>query len=115
MLHGKKTIPRLWRILKPTHCKLLSSINSSQPIVYKLDVHKRCAKCIWSCLNSYNCVIKNNALSAMSSSSSDFGDNYRNLSYKCNIEIHVWNLPLCKLYICFDLYLSHNPAVNPDY
>ena len=28
--------------------------------------------------------------------------------------MHVWNLPLCKLYKCFDLYLSHNPAVNPD-
>ena len=26
----------------------------------------------------------------------------------------MWNLPLCKLYKCFDLYLSHNSAVNPD-
>ena len=85
----QKTIPRLWRILKPKHCNLLSSINSSQPIVYKLDVHKSCAKCIWSCLNSYNCVIKNNALSAMSSSLSDFGDNYIYLSYKYDIGIHV--------------------------
>ena len=30
------------------------------------------------------------------------------------MHIHVWNLPLCKLYNCFDLYLSHNSAVNPD-
>ena len=60
--------------------------------------------------------MKNIALSAKSSSSSDFGDNYRYLSYKYNIEIHVWNLPLslCKLYKCFDLYLSHNSAVYPD-
>ena len=45
----------------------------------------------------------------MSSSSSDFGDNCRYLSYKYSIGIHVWNLPLCKLYKCFDIYLSHNP------
>ena len=36
------------------------------------------------------------------------------LSYKYNIGTHVWNLPLCKLYECFDLYLSHNSAANPD-
>ena len=59
-------------------------------------------------------IIKNIALSAKSSSPSDFGDNYRYLSYKYNIGIHVWNLPICKLYKCFDLYLSHNSAVNPD-
>ena len=57
---------------------------------------------------------KNIALSAKSSSSSDFGDNYRYLSYKYNIGIHVWNFPLCKLYKCFDIYLSHDSAVNPD-
>ena len=51
---------------------------------------------------------------ALSSSSSDFGDTYRYLSYKYNIGIHVWNLPLCKLYECFDLYLSHDSAVNPN-
>ena len=84
----------------------------SQPIVYKFE--KRCAQFICCCLNTHNCVIKNIALSAKSSSSSNFGDNYRYLSYKFNIGIHVWNLPLCKLYKCFDLYLSHNPAVNPD-
>ena len=36
------------------------------------------------------------------------------LSYKYNIGIHVWNLPLCKLYKCFDLYLSHYHAINPN-
>ena len=94
----RKTIRRLWKISNTTHCNLLSSINSSEPIVYKL-----CAKFIWSCLNSHNCVIKNIALSVKSSSSSDFGDNYRYRSYKYNIGIHVWNLPLCKLYKCFDI------------
>ena len=68
-------------------------------------------KIYWSCLNSHNCVI---ALSAKSSSSSDFGDNYRYLSYKYNIGIHVWILPLCKLYKCFDIYLSHDFTINPD-
>ena len=75
---------------------------------------KRCAKYIWSRLNSHNCVIKNIALSAKSSSSSDFGDNYRYLSYKYSIGIHAWNLLLSKLYKCFDSYLSHKSAVNPD-
>ena len=42
------------------------------------------AKFVWSCLNSQNCVIKNIALSAKSSSSSDFGDNYRYRSYPGN-------------------------------
>ena len=39
--------------------------------------------------NSQNCVMKNIALSAKSSRSSDFRDNYRYLSYKYNIGIHV--------------------------
>ena len=38
------------------------------------------------------------------------------LSYKSGIGIHVWhyNLPLCKLYKCFDLYLlnHHNTIAN---
>ena len=51
---------------------------------------------------------------AKSSRSSDFGDNYRYLSYKYNIGIHVWNLPLCKLYKCFDIYLSHDFTANTD-
>ena len=88
-----------------THSNLLSLINSSEPIVYKLE--KRCAKFIWSCLNSHNCVMLPN-MSAKSSRSSDFGDNYRYLNYKYNIEIHVWNLPLCKcindlIYTCLTI------------
>ena len=80
--------------------------------MYKLE--KRCVKFIWSCINSHNCVIKNIALPAKSSRSSAFGDNYRYLSYKFNIGIHVWNVPLCKLYKCFDIYLSHDSTGNPD-
>ena len=43
-----------------------------------------------------------------------FGDNYRYLSYKYGIGIHVWHLPLCKLYKCFDLYLLnyHNTIAD---
>ena len=105
----RKTIRRLWKIPNTTHCNLLSSINSSEPIVYKLG--KRRAKFIWSCLNSHNCVIKNISLSSKSSSSSDFGDNYRYLSYKYNIGIHI---EFAIMYKCFDIYLSHDSTVNTD-
>ena len=47
-------------------------------------------------------------MAAKISSFSDFGDNYRYLSYKYEIRIHVWHLPLCKLYKCFDLYLLNH-------
>ena len=45
---------------------------------------------------------------------SDFDDNYRYLCYKYGIGIHIWHLPLCKLYKCFDLNLLnyHNTIVN---
>ena len=39
-------------------------------------------------------------MAAKISSFSDFGDNYRYRSYKYKIGIHVWHLPLCKLYKC---------------
>ena len=53
-------------------------------------------------------------MAAKISSFSDFGDNYRYLSYKYGIGIHVWHLSLCKLYTCFDLYLLnyHNTIAN---
>ena len=54
---SRKTIRPLWRIPNMTHCNILSLINSSEPIVYKLE--KRCAKYVWCCLCSHNCVIKN--------------------------------------------------------
>ena len=47
-------------------------------------------------------------MAAKISSFSDFGDNYRYLSYKYGIGIHVWHLPLCKLYKCFDLFLLNH-------
>ena len=45
---------------------------------------------------------------------SDFDDIYRYLCYKYRIGIHIWHLPLCKLYKCFDLYLlnHHNKIAN---
>ena len=51
-------------------------------------------------------------MAAKISSFSDFGDNYRYLSYKYGIGIHVWHLPLCKLYKCFDLFLlNHHKTI----
>ena len=43
----RKSIRRLWNIPNTTHCNLLSSINSSVPIVINLE--RRCAKFIWFC------------------------------------------------------------------
>ena len=68
-------------------------------------MEKRCAKFIWSCFNSHNLFVGNISMPAKISSFSDFGDNYRYLSFKYLIRIHVWHLPLCKLYKCFDLFL----------
>ena len=53
----RKSIRRLWEIPNTTHCNLLSSINSSVPIVIDLEW---CAKFIWSCINSDNHVVENN-------------------------------------------------------
>ena len=46
------------------------------------------------------------------SSYSDFGDNYRYLSYKYRIVLHVWHLPLCRFHKCFDLFLlNHHKTI----
>ena len=58
----RKSIRRLWKIPNTTHCNLLSSINSSVPIV--INLKRRCAKFIWSCLNSDNSIVKTIANSA---------------------------------------------------
>ena len=68
----------------------------SDPIV--INLVRRCAKFIWSCLNSDNSIVKTIANSAKCSSVSNFGDNYRYLSYEYNIGNHVWDSPLCKLH-----------------
>ena len=75
---------------------------------------KRCAKFIWSCFNSHNLIVRSISMAAKISSVSHFGDNYRYPSYKYGIVIHVWQLPLCKLYKRFDLYLlnHHNTIAN---
>ena len=56
-------------------------------------------------------------MAAKISTFSDLGDNYRYLSHKYGIGKHVWHLPLCKLYKCFDLYLvnHHNTLANGMY
>ena len=101
------------RLLKIPNCNLLSSINSSIPIVIYLE--RRCAKFICSCLNSDYSILKTIANSAKCSSVSNFGDNYRYFSYKYKIGNHVWDSPLCKLHKCFDSYtcMSHSITVFP--
>ena len=108
----RKVVRRIWKIPSTTHCNLLPSINKFLPIEFLME--KRCAKFIWSCFNSHNLIVRNISLAAKISSFSDFGDNYRYLSYKYGIGIHVWHLPLCKLSKCFDLYLlnHHNTIAN---
>ena len=59
-------------------------------------------------------VVKTIANSAMCSSVSNFGDNYRYLSYKYIIGNPVWDSPLCKLHKCFDSYMSHSITVFPE-
>ena len=65
-------------------------------------------------LNSVNSIVKTIANSAKYSSVSNFGDNYRYLSYKYKIGNHVWDSPLCKLHKCFDSYMSHSITVFPQ-
>ena len=108
----RKSIRRLWKIPNTTHCNLLSSINSSVPIVINLE--RRCAKRIWSCLNNVNSIVKTIAKSAKYSSVSNFGDNFRYLRYKYKIGNHVWDSPLCKLQKCFDSYMFHSIAIFPE-
>ena len=57
-----ESIQRLWKILNTTHCNLVSPINSLVPIAINLE--RRCAKFIWSCLNSDNSIVKTIANSA---------------------------------------------------
>ena len=45
---------------------------------------KRCAKFFGSCFNSHNLIVRNISMAAKISSFSDFGDNYRYLSYNNN-------------------------------
>ena len=89
-----------------------TAINSPVPIIINLE--RRCAKFIWSCLNSDNSIVKTIAKSAKCSSVSNFGDNYRHLSYKYKVGNHVLNYPLCKLHKCFDSYMSHSITVFPE-
>ena len=106
----RKVVRRIWKIPSTTHCNLLPAINKSLPIEFLME--KRCAKFIWSCFNCHNLIVRNISMAAKISSFSDFGDNYRYLSYKYGIGIHVWHLPLCKLYKCFDVFLlNHHKTI----
>ena len=84
---------------------------SMQDCMGLLHIERRCAKFIWSCLNSDNSIVKTIANSAKCSSVSNFGDNYRYLSLKYKIRNHVWDSPLCKLHKCFGSYMSHSITV----
>ena len=53
-------------------------------------------------------MVRNILLTCKISSFSDFVDNYRYLSYKYRVEIHVYHLTLCKLYKCFDVFLLNH-------
>ena len=78
----------LWKLPNTTHCSLLPSMSDCISIGIVLE--HRCIKFIWSCLSSYNTIIKTTALSAISGGgSSTFGDNYRYLSYEYNIGLHI--------------------------
>ena len=52
----RKTIRRLWKLPNTTHCSLLPSINDCIPI--EIILEQRCAKFIWSSLNSTNTFVK---------------------------------------------------------
>ena len=75
-----------------THCLLLPHINDCISIEFVLE--QRCAKFIWSCLNSSNTIIKTIAMSVISNVNSTFGDNYRYFSYKYNIVLYIWMFSL---------------------
>ena len=52
----RKTIRRLWKLPNTTHCSLLPSINDCIPI--EIILEQRCAKFIWSSLNSTNTIVR---------------------------------------------------------
>ena len=105
----RKVVRRIWIIPSTTHCSLLPSINKCLVIDFLIE-----KKIIWSCFNSHSLTVRNISMAAKICSFSDFGDNYKYLSYINKIGIHVWHLLLCKLYECFDLYLllSHHSTIS---
>ena len=100
----RKTIRRLWKLPNTTQCSLLPSINDCIPI--EIILEQRCAKFIWSSLNSTNTIVKTIAVSAISSVNSTFGDNYKYLSFKYNIGSHIWFSSLNEVTKCISLYIS---------
>ena len=101
----RKSIRRLWILPTTTHCLLLPHINDCISIEFVLG--QRCAKFIWSCLNSSNTIIETIAISAISRGNSTIGDNSRYLSYKYIIGFHIWMLSLNDVVKCISLYMSN--------
>ena len=82
------------------HYSLLIIAHINDCISIEFVLEQRCAKFIWSCLNSSNTIIKTIAISAISSGIFTFGDNYRYLSYKYNFGFHIWMLSLNDVVKC---------------
>ena len=101
----------VWNLPNRAHCNLLHTINDTMPI--DCIVEKRCLKCIHSCINSDNTIVKNIALSSLDNCYSVIGQNYRYLSVKYNISHKKWLKPLSELLACFYHYIG-NEVINLD-
>ena len=93
-----------------THLFKVVGVIALQVLVFNLE--RRCAKFVWSCLNSDNSIVKTIAKLAMCFGVSNFEDIYRYLSYKYKIRNHLWESPLCKLHKCFDSFSLMNALPN---
>ena len=100
----RKVIRRLWKLPNLTHCNLLHTINNSLPI--NIILEKRCAKFIWSSLNSNNKIINSISRTAICNPFSDMGDNYRYITAKYSIPIIAWTRPLPHLLKYFTSYIE---------
>ena len=102
----RKVIRRLWKLPNTNHCNLLHTINNCLPIDVILE--KRCAKFVWSCINSKNNIVKSISTSATSNPFSDFADNYKYITYKYKIPVRAWRLPICHIFKLFDVYIENH-------
>ena len=92
----RKAIRAIWKLSFRTYCNLLHGINDTLPI----DVmhEQRCIKFIWTLLHSPNIIEKSVMRSAIRNGYSAYGENFRYLSYKCDLSLTSWISPLCKVY-----------------
>ena len=70
-------------------CDIREVIIHNKSLSLEFLMEKKCAKFIWLCFNSHNLIVRNISMEAKISNFSDFGDNYRYLSYKYGMGIHV--------------------------